>query len=225
MPARLLYFRWILAMTPTSSFAGRSPPHLWQPGAGQPVTWRLTQGQASLTPVERNLDNKSLLKFHGRRSDLPAWVVLGDPVHAAVGPQRLSSASGAGRGRPFDQDAHDHIGEMNLAARRPGPTRFPGGQADHGEVDIALDAVLRIDKVLKRKGWQDRTDDPFAESEPALAESWKAALLGRPIDDSVVLENKAKLRGLPRPYGPNCAQVTPAPVCAPLVRRRLLSHR
>lgn len=39
-------------------------------------------------------------------------------------------------------------------------------------------SVLRIDKLLKRKGWQERLDDPFAESEPALAEPWKAALDG-----------------------------------------------
>ncbi len=69
------------------------------------------------------------------------------------------------------------------------------------------DALLRIDKVLKRRGWQGRTDDPFAESEPALAELWKAALLGRPIDDSVALQNKAQLRGLPRPHGRNCAEM------------------
>ena len=67
--------------------------------------------------------------------------------------------------------------------------------------------MLRIDKVLQRKGWQNRDDDPFAESEPALAELWKAALLGRPIDDSVALEKKAQLRGLPRPHGRNCAQM------------------
>ena len=67
--------------------------------------------------------------------------------------------------------------------------------------------MLRIDKVLKCNGWQDRDDDPFAESQPALAELWKAALLGRPIDDSVALEKKAQLRGLPRPHGRNCAQM------------------
>ncbi len=67
--------------------------------------------------------------------------------------------------------------------------------------------MLRIDKVLQRKGWKDRNDDPFAESQPALAELWKAALLGRPIDDSVALEKKAQLRGLPRPHGRNCAQL------------------
>ena len=38
--------------------------------------------------------------------------------------------------------------------------------------------MLHIDKLLKRKGWQDRLDDPFAESEPALDELWKAALDG-----------------------------------------------
>ena len=69
------------------------------------------------------------------------------------------------------------------------------------------DAALRIDKVLKSKGWQDRDDDPFAQAEPALAELWKAALLGRPIDDSVALKNKAQLRGLPRSQGRNCAQM------------------
>ncbi len=58
-------------------------------------------------------------------------------------------------------------------------------------------AVLRIDKVLKRRGWQDRLDGPFAESEPVLSELRKAALLGRPMDDSVALQNKAQLRGLP----------------------------
>ena len=50
-------------------------------------------------------------------------------------------------------------------------------------------------------------DDPFAESEPALAELWKVALLGRPIDDSVALQKKAQLRGLPRPHGRNCGQM------------------
>ena len=67
--------------------------------------------------------------------------------------------------------------------------------------------MLRIDKVLQRKGWQNRDDDPFAESQPALAELWKAALPGRPIDDSVALKKKAQLRGLPRPQGRNCAQM------------------
>ena len=69
------------------------------------------------------------------------------------------------------------------------------------------DAVLCIDKVLKRKGWQDRQDDPFAESEPALAQLWKAALLGRPLDESDARQKKAQLRGLPRPHGRNCAEM------------------
>lgn len=51
--------------------------------------------------------------------------------------------------------------------------------------------------MLKRKGWPDRHDDPLAEAEPALAQLWKAALLGRPIDDSEALQNKAQLRGHP----------------------------
>jgi hypothetical protein len=67
---------------------------------------------------------------------------------------------------------------MNLAGTETRPYPLSRGRADHGEVDIALDPVLRIDKVLKRKSWQDLTDDPFAESDPALAEPWKAALDG-----------------------------------------------
>ncbi len=87
-------------------------------------------------------------------------------------------------------------------------TFHPAAPLDTMRVQETLhDAVLRIDKVLKRKGWQERTDDPFAESEPALAELWKAALLGRPIDDSVALQKKAQLRGLPRPHGRNCGQM------------------
>jgi len=87
-------------------------------------------------------------------------------------------------------------------------TFHPAAPLDTLRVQETLhDAVLRIDKVLKRKGWQGRTDDPFAESEPALAELWRAALLGRPIDDSVALQNKAQLRGLPRPHGRNCAEM------------------
>jgi hypothetical protein len=69
------------------------------------------------------------------------------------------------------------------------------------------DAVLRIDKVLKRNGWQDRHDDPFGDAEPALAQLWKAALLGRPLDESEARQKKAQLRGLPRPHGRNCAQM------------------
>ena len=57
---------------------------------------------------------------------------------------------------------------MNLAGTETRPYVLSRGHADHGEVAIALAPVLRIDKVLKRKGWQDRLDDPFAESEPAL---------------------------------------------------------
>ena len=64
---------------------------------------------------------------------------------------------------------------MNLAGTETRPYPLSRGRADYGEVDIALDPVPRIDKVVERKGWQDRTDDPFAESEPALAELWKAA--------------------------------------------------
>ena len=67
---------------------------------------------------------------------------------------------------------------MNLAGTETRPYPLSRGRADHGEVDIALDPALRIDKVLKRKGWQELTDDPFAESDPALAELWKAALDG-----------------------------------------------
>ncbi len=91
-----------------------------------------------------------------------------------------------------------------------GPATFhPAAPLDTLRVQETLhDAVLRIDKVLKRKGWQERLDDPFAESEPALAELWKAALLGRPMDDSVALQNKAQLRGLPRPHGRNCAEMS-----------------
>lgn len=65
----------------------------------------------------------------------------------------------------------------------------------------------RIDKMLKPKGWQDRLDDPFAESEPAPAELRMAALVGRPIDDTVALEQKDQLRGRPRPHGRNYAQM------------------
>jgi hypothetical protein len=87
-------------------------------------------------------------------------------------------------------------------------TFHPAEPLDTMRVQETLhDAVLRIDKVLKCNGWQDRDDDPFAQAEPGLAELWKAALLGRPIDDSVALEKKAQLRGLPRPQGRNCAQM------------------
>ena len=96
VPARLLYFRWILAMTPTSPFVRKPLPHLRQPVAGQSVTWRPAQGPASLTPVERKLDSKSLLKFHGPDSDLLAWVVMDELVQSAIGLQPLSSATAAG---------------------------------------------------------------------------------------------------------------------------------
>lgn len=84
----------------------------------------------------------------------------------------------------------------------------PANPLDTMRVQETLhDAVLRIDKVLKGKGWQDRADDPQAGSEPALAQLWKAALLGRPLDDSEARQHKAQLRGLPRPHGRNCAQM------------------
>ena len=87
-------------------------------------------------------------------------------------------------------------------------TFLPAETLDTMRVQETLhDAALRIDKLLKRKGWQDRADDPFADSEPALAQLWKAALLGRPIDEGEARQNKAQLRGLPRPHGRNCAQM------------------
>ena len=76
---------------------------------------------------------------------------------------------------PFGREAYDHIGEINLAGTETRPYPLSRGRADHGVVDIALDPVLCIDKVLKRKGWQDLTDDAFGESDPVLAELWKAA--------------------------------------------------
>jgi len=88
-------------------------------------------------------------------------------------------------------------------------TFHPAAPLDTMRVQETLhDAVLRIDKVLKRSGWQDRDDDPFADSEPALAELWKAALLGRPIDAAETRLKKAQLRGLPRPHGRNCAEMS-----------------
>ena len=53
---------------------------------------------------------------------------------------------------PFGQEAYDHIGEMNLPGTETRPYPLSRGRADHGVVDIALDPVLRIDKVLERKG-------------------------------------------------------------------------
>ncbi len=41
-------------------------------------------------------DHKSLLKFHGPHSNQLAWAVTVDLVQAAIGPQRLSSATAAG---------------------------------------------------------------------------------------------------------------------------------
>ena len=82
---------------------------------------------------------------------------------------------------------------MNLAGTETRPYPLSRGRADRGEVDIALDPVLRIDKVLKRKGRRGGTDDPFAESEPALAELWKAAALGRPLVTNEALQHKAPL--------------------------------
>ena len=69
------------------------------------------------------------------------------------------------------------------------------------------DAVLRIDKMLKRKGWQGSQDDPFTDAQPALAQLWKAALLGRPIDEGQARQNKAPLCGLPRSHGRKCGQM------------------
>lgn len=60
--------------------------------------------------------------------------------------------------------------------------------------ETLADAVLCIDKLLKRKGWQELQHDPLADSGPARAQLWKAALLGRPLDESEARLNKAQLR-------------------------------
>jgi hypothetical protein len=73
VPARLLYFRWILAMTPTSPFVRKPFPRLRQPGAGQSLTWPPAQGQASLTPVERKLDLKTVLNMGSIATCSPGW--------------------------------------------------------------------------------------------------------------------------------------------------------
>ena len=76
------------------------------------------------------------------------------------------------------------------------------------------DAVLRITKALTKRGWQDRQDDPFAEGETGLSAShqrcamntWRAALLGKPIDPATEQRSRAGLNKLPKPDGRNCAR-------------------
>ena len=90
-------------------------------------------------------------------------------------------------------------------------------------------SVLRIDKVLKRKGWQDRLDDPFAESDLVLAEPWKAALdgcwrpprrsAGRANRSTVAMNSAAQLSPNPRVSKPPTRRVSdpgPAGVAARL---------
>jgi len=80
--------------------------------------------------------------------------------------------------------------------------------------DPLHDAVLRITKVLTKRGWQDREDDPFAEEEPGWSAShqrcamntWRAALLGKPIDPATEQRSRAGLNKLPKPDGRNCAR-------------------
>jgi hypothetical protein len=62
---------------------------------------------------------------------------------------------------------------MNLAGTETRPYPLSRGRADRGEVDIGLDPVLRIDKMLKPKGWPNRLGDPFAGWEPALDGCWR----------------------------------------------------
>ena len=76
-------------MTPTNAFDRKTLPHLREPGSAYFVTWRLAASQPCLTPQERDVVTASLLKFHGDRYDLLAWVVMDDHVHVVVVPSEL----------------------------------------------------------------------------------------------------------------------------------------
>jgi len=61
-------------------------PHWRLGGATYFVTWRLTQRQPSLDPVERGLVCEALRHFDGERYRLDAFVVMDDHVHTLAQP-------------------------------------------------------------------------------------------------------------------------------------------
>ena len=81
-----------------------------------------------------------------------------------------------------------------------------------GELDVQevlLDAQLRIDRQLKKHGWQDRSDNPFADREPALSALMQASIRGQLFDPPEVpprnTGTNAQERALPKRASRNCA--------------------
>ena len=78
-------------MKPSNAFDRQTLPHLREPGAAYFVTWRLAEGQPALAAAERSAVAASLLKFHGDRYHLMAWVVMDDHVHVVVVPAETAT--------------------------------------------------------------------------------------------------------------------------------------
>jgi len=162
------------------------------------LAWNLPMRQAVFAAFQRAVD------AHYRRQGALAGVK--DPKTGAIAViQRFNSA--------LQTDVHIHVlyadGVWENDPARPLFTPAPPLHTVDVQ-EVLWDAWLRIERQLRKFGWQDKDLDTLPASDPALAALLKAAVQGRLITGQQAGKPLRKERGaglsVPRPSGRNCAE-------------------